>query len=41
MIFIFQYYNLRKENQEACYNVARAFHQIGKQQRKRVKGQPY
>merc|ERR1712013_112835 len=29
LIFIFQYFSLRGENQEACYNVGRAFHQIG------------
>ncbi|KAJ3085898.1 transcription factor TFIIIC subunit tfc4 [Quaeritorhiza haematococci] len=27
--FMFRYYELRGQNQEACYNVARAFHQIG------------
>ncbi|KXS21759.1 TPR-like protein [Gonapodya prolifera JEL478] len=29
LAFIFRYYDLRRGNAEACYNVARAFHQIG------------
>ncbi|KAI9002582.1 hypothetical protein DFJ74DRAFT_746437 [Hyaloraphidium curvatum] len=27
--FLFRYYDLRRGNGEACYNIARAFHQIG------------
>lgn len=27
--FLFQYYELKKRDQEACYNIARAFHQLG------------
>ena len=30
LIFMFQYCHLRDGNQEACYNIGRAFHQIGK-----------
>jgi len=29
LTFIFRYFKIMKGNQEACYNVARAFHQIG------------
>ncbi|ORX45140.1 TPR-like protein [Piromyces finnis] len=29
LTFIFRYYKIMKGNQEACYNVARSFHQIG------------
>jgi len=29
LIFMFQYFKLREENQEAYYNLGRAFHQIG------------
>jgi len=27
--YLFQYYDLRNGNQEACYNIGRAFHQLG------------
>lgn len=28
--FLFKYYDLKGGNEEACYNIARAFHQIGR-----------